>query len=88
MTKSYDTQEWHGINALLLTEYLENKERLSEQKTKLRQLSHFLPANSEWIQQLEQEIQELEDKIITFISPLDREQLQSILYMSLDMNIK
>lgn len=85
--------EWQGMDGILLTEYLKNKKRLAEKKMKLKlnQLNHFVLEDdkngNERIKQLEKEVREIEEKIIGFISPLDREQLKSLLYLSLDMDV-
>lgn len=85
--------EWNGMNAILLTEYFEDKQRLSEKKTKLNHLNNFVTTDyrddlSEMKSKLEREVKELEQKIVEFISALDTQHLKSIIYMSLDMDVE
>lgn len=84
--------EWKGKNALLLAEYLDDKQLLVEKRIKLNHLCNFVTTEyrsdlSEVKNKLKEETKELEKKIRIFISSLDRQQLQSILYMSLDMDV-
>lgn len=66
-------QNWKAH--FMLIDYFEDKQRLSELKIR-----------NTFKQTLEstKEIEELEKKIKTFISSLNKEQLQQIIYMSLD----
>ena len=84
--------EWKGKNALLLAEYLDDKQLLVEKRIKLNHLCNFVTTEyrsdlSAVKNKLKEETKELEKKIRIFISSLDRQQLQSILYMSLDMDV-
>lgn len=85
--------EWNGMSAILLTEYSEDKRRLSEKKTKLNHLNNFVTTDyrddlSEMKSKLEREVKEIEQKIVEFISALDPQHLKSIIYMSLDMDVE
>lgn len=75
--------EWKGANALLLSEYFENKEKLFELKKK----KEYLDYRGEDIFNLEEEIKQIQISIIEFISGLDSQHLKSIIYMSLDMDV-
>ena len=77
---------WKGAKALLLTEYFENKEKLDELKSIKNYLS--LKGETEHEVHYDKEIREIEGKIVEFISSLDNQHLKSIIYMSLDMDIK
>lgn len=84
--------EWKGKNAILLTEYFDDKQLLAEKKLKLNYLCNFVTTEyrselSEVKDKLKEEIEVLEKKIRIFISSLNRQQLQSLLYMSLNMNV-
>lgn len=84
--------EWKGKNAILLTEYFDDKQLLAEKKLKLNHLCNFVTTEyrsdlSEVKDKLKEEIEVLEKKIRIFISSLNRQQLQSLLYMSLNMNV-
>lgn len=81
------------MNAILLTEYFEYKQRLSEKKTKLNHLNNFVTTNYrddllEMKRKLEKEVREIEQKIVEFISALGPQHLKSIIYMSLDMDVE
>ncbi|MCX4300267.1 MAG: hypothetical protein OSJ73_25220 [Lachnospiraceae bacterium] len=83
--------EWKGINAIFLTEYLDDKRLLAEKKLKLNRLCNFVTTEyrsdlSEVKDKLKEEIAVLEKKIRIFISSLNKQQLQSLLFMSLNMN--
>lgn len=83
--------EWKGINAIFLTEYLDDKLLLAEKKLKLNRLCNFVTTEyrsdlSEVKDKLKEEIAVLEKKIRIFISSLNKQQLQSLLFMSLNMN--
>lgn len=83
--------EWKGINAIFLTEYLDDKRLLTEKKLKLNRLCNFVTTEyrsdlSEVKDKLKEEIAVLEKKIRIFISSLNKQQLQSLLFMSLNMN--
>lgn len=85
--------EWEGMSVILLTEYFEDKQRLAEKKTKLNHLNNFVTTDyrddlSEMKSKLENEVKEIEQKIVEFISALSPQQLKSIIYMSLDMDVK
>lgn len=85
--------EWEGMSAILLTEYLEDKQHLAEKRTKLNHLNNFVTTDyrddlSEMRSKLKNEIKETEQKIVEFISALSPQQLKSIIYMSLDMNVE
>lgn len=77
---------WQGAEALLLTEYFENKERLHELKGIKGYLSR--KGDMEHEEHYDKEIREVENKIVDFISSLDNQHLKSVIYMSLDMNIE
>lgn len=81
------------MSAILLTEYLEDKQHLAEKRTKLDHLNNFVTTDyrddlSEMRSKLKNEIKETEQKIVEFISALSPQQLKSIIYMSLDMNVE
>ncbi len=85
--------EWDGMSALLLTEYFEDKRRLAEEKKKLEHLNNFVSTEyrndlAEIKDKLEKEVKEIEEKIVEFISGLNTQQLKSIVYMSLDMDVE
>lgn len=85
--------EWKGMGALLLTEYFDDKQRLAEKKRKLDHLNNFVSTEyrtdlSEIKDKLKKEINETEEKIVEFISGLNAQQLKSIIYMSLDMDVE
>lgn len=90
---NHGISEWTGIEAMMLTDFFENKEKFAEKRTRLRHLNSFV--TTEYRQDLpqertvlENEIKELEEKITMFINSLNMEHLRSIIYMSLDMNAK
>lgn len=88
-----DNMEWKGKNAILLTEYFDDKQLLAEKKLKLNYLCNFVTTEcrsdlSEVKDKLKEEMEVLEKKIRIFISSLNRQQLQSLLYMSLNMNVE
>ncbi len=85
--------EWEGMSALLLTEYFEDKQRLAEEKKKLDHLNNFVSTEyrndlTEIKDKLEKEVKEIEKKIVEFISGLNTQQLKSIIYMSLNMDVE
>lgn len=85
--------EWEGMSALLLTEYFEDKQRLAEEKKKLDHLNNFVSTEyrndlTEIKDKLEKEVKEIEKKIVEFISGLNTQQLKSIVYMSLNMDVE
>lgn len=85
--------EWKGKDRMLLMDYFDDKQHLAEKKTKLDHLNNFVSTEyrddlSELKNNLEKEIKELEKKIIEFISGLDAQQLKSIIYMSLNMDVE
>ena len=77
---------WKGVEALLLTEYFENKEKLNE----LKGIKVYLSRKGETEQEkhYDKEIREVENKIVEFISSLDSQHLKSVIYMSLDMDVE
>lgn len=77
---------WKGAEALLLTEYFENKEKLNE----LKEVKDYLSrkGETEHEEHYDNEIREVENKIVEFISGLDSQHLKSIIYMSLDMDVE
>ena len=77
---------WKGAEALLLTEYFENKEKLNELKSMRNYLSRKGDVETE--KHYDKEISEVENKILEFISGLDSQHLKSIIYMSLDMEVE
>ena len=77
---------WEGAKALLLTEYFENKEKLNELKGIKAYLSR--KGETEHEGHYDKEIREVEDKIVEFISSLDSQHLKSVIYMSLNMDVK
>ena len=79
---------WKGAEALLLTEYFENKEKLNELKSMKGYLSRKGDIESDGEKYYDEEIAELENKIVEFISGLDVQHLKSVIYMSLDMNVE
>ncbi len=84
--------EWKGKSEIFLNEYLDDKQSLAEKKIKLNHLCNFVTTEyrgdlSEVKESLENEIKELEKKIRIFISGLNMQQLKSVIYMSLDMQI-
>lgn len=76
--------EWLGANAILLEEYLENKQKLSELKEKKSYMNYRGYDTSD----VDAEINNIEASILEFVSNLDAQQLKSIIYMSLDMYVK
>lgn len=75
--------EWFGAQAILLDEYLNNKQKLAELKEKKRYID-YKGYNTDEIQQ---EIMKIEQNIVEFICSLNSERLKEIIYMSLDMNV-
>lgn len=75
--------EWFGAQAILLDEYLNNKQKLAELKEKKRYMD-YKGYNTDEIQQ---EIMKIEQNIVEFICSLNSERLKEIIYMSLDMNV-
>jgi|GEM_PF-3952106 len=76
--------EWLGANAILLEEYLENKQKLSELKEKKNYMNYRGYDTSD----IDAEINNIEANILEFVSNLNTHQLKSIIYMSLDMDVK
>ena len=76
--------EWLGANAILLEEYLENKQKLSELKEK----KNYMNYRGYDISDIDAEINNIEANILKFVSNLNTQQLKSIIYMSLDMDVK
>lgn len=76
--------EWLGANAILLEEYLENKQKLSELKEKKNYMNYRGYNTSD----IDAEINNIEANILKFVSNLNTQQLKSIIYMSLDMDVK
>ena len=77
---------WNGAEALLLTEYFENKEKLNE----LKSIKDYLSRRGDIKPQehYDKEIREIESKIVEFVSALDSQHLKSLIYMSLDMEVE
>lgn len=75
---------WKGANGILLTEYFENKKKLSE----LKSGRNFLCHRGKDIAEIDKEIENTEMSIVEFISGLGEQHLKSIIYMSLDMDVK
>ena len=76
--------EWLGANAISLGEYLENKQKLSELKEKKYYMNYREYDTSD----IDAEINNIEANILKFVSNLNTQQLKSIIYMSLDMDVK
>ena len=76
--------EWLGANAILLEEYLENKQKLSELKEKKSYMNYRGYDTSD----IDAEINNIEANILEFVNNLNTHQLKSIIYMSLDMDVK
>lgn len=76
--------EWLGASAILLEEYLENKQKLSELKEKKNYMNYRGYDTSD----IDTEINNIEANILEFVSNLNTQQLKSIIYMSLDMDVK
>ena len=79
--------EWKDAEALLLTDYFNNKEKLNELKSMKGYLSLKEDIEAEGEKYYDKEISELENKIVEFISGLDNQHLKSIIYMSLDIEV-
>lgn len=75
--------EWLGSQAILLDEYLNNKQKLAELKEKKRYMDYREYSTDE----IQREIIKIEQNIIEFICSLNSEHLKDIIYMSLDMNV-
>lgn len=75
---------WEGADGLLLTEYFENKQKLSE----LKSGRSFLYYRGKDITEIDKEIEQTEKAIIEFISGLGQQNLKSIIYMHLDMDVE
>lgn len=75
---------WEGADGLLLTEYFENKKKLSE----LKSGRSFLCYRGKDITEIDKEIELTEKAIMEFISGLNQQHLKSIIYMSLDMDVE
>lgn len=76
--------EWLGANAISLGEYLENKQKLSELKEKKNYMNYRGYNTSD----IDAEINNIEANILKFVSNLNTQQLKSIIYMSLDVDVK
>ena len=76
--------EWLGANDISLGEYLENKQKLSELKEKKNYMNYRGYNTSD----IDAEINNIEANILKFVSNLNTQQLKSIIYMSLDMDVK
>lgn len=74
---------WVGSQAILLDEYLNNKQKLAELKEKKRYMDYREYDTDE----IQQEIMKIEQNIVEFICSLNSERLKEIIYMSLDMNV-
>ena len=84
--------EREGKSEILLNEYLNDKQLLTDKKIKLNHLCNFVTTEyrsdlPEVKESLEEEIKELEKKIRIFVSGLNMQQLKSVIYMSLDMQL-
>lgn len=75
---------WKGADGLLLTEYFDNKKRLSE----LKSGRNFLCYRGKDVTEIDKEIEQTEIAIMEFISGLGQQHLKSIIYMSLDMDVE
>lgn len=75
---------WKGADGLLLTEYFDNKKKLSE----LKSGRNFLFYRGKDVTEIDKEIEQTEIAIMEFISGLGQQHLKSIIYMSLDMNVE
>jgi hypothetical protein len=74
---------WFGSQAILLDEYLRNKQKLSELKEKER----YMKYREYDVSEIQREIIKIEQSIVEFICSLNSECLKEIIYMSLDMNV-
>ena len=72
------------LDESLLEEYLENKQKLSELKEKKNYMNYRGYDTSD----IDAEINNIEANILEFVSNLNTHQLKSIIYMSLDMDVK
>lgn len=75
--------KWNGVAAILLDEYLRNKEELY----KLRSQKQYLLRRGADIKDIDEKIKEVEKNIVEFINKRSREGLKSLIYMSLNMNV-
>lgn len=75
---------WKGADGLLLTEYFDNKKKLSE----LKSGRNFLCYRGKYVTEIDKEIEQTEIAIMEFISGLGQQHLKSIIYMSLDMDVE
>lgn len=75
---------WKGADGLLLTEYFDNKKKLSE----LKSGRSFLCYRGKDVTEIDKEIEQTEIAVMEFISGLDQKHLKSIIYMSLDMDVE
>lgn len=75
---------WKGADGLLLTEYFDNKKKLSE----LKGGRSFLCYRGKDVTEIDKEIEQTEIAVMEFISGLDQQHLKSIIYMSLDMDVE
>ena len=75
---------WKGADGLLLTEYFDNKKKLSE----LKSGRNFLCYRGKDVTEIDKEIEQTEIAIMEFISGLGQQHLRSIIYMSLDMDVE
>lgn len=74
---------WFGSQAILLDEYLRNKQKLAELKEKER----YMKYREYDVSEIQREIIKIEQSIVEFICSLNSERLKEIIYMSLDMNV-
>ena len=72
-----------GSHAILLDEYLRNKQKLAELKEKER----YMKYRGYDVSEIQREIMKIEQSIVEFICSLNSERLKEIIYMSLDMNV-
>lgn len=75
---------WKGADGLLLTEYFDNKKKLSE----LKSGKNFLCYRGKDVTEIDKEIEQTEIAIMEFISGLGQQHLKSIIYISLDMDVE
>lgn len=74
---------WFGSQAILLDEYLRNKQKLAELKEK----EQYMKYREYDVSEIQREIIKIEQSIVEFICSLNSERLKEIIYMSLDMNV-
>lgn len=75
--------KWNGAAAILLDEYLRNKEELYKLKSQKQYLLHHGADTKD----IDEKIKYVEKDIVEFINERSREGLKSLIYMSLDMNV-